>query len=56
MSYTAESQAAGRHILPDLTRAFAVLGIVLVNVAYFGGNAFLHLKRFSCPHLRIYVT
>ena len=35
MSYTAESQAAGRHILPDLTRAFAVLGIVLVNVAYF---------------------
>ena len=35
MSYTAESQAAGRHILPDLVRAFAVLGIVLVNVAYF---------------------
>jgi hypothetical protein len=35
MSYTNESQAAGRHILPDLTRAFAVIGIVLVNVAYF---------------------
>jgi len=35
MSYTTESQAAGRHILPDLVRAFAVLGIVLVNVAYF---------------------
>ena len=35
MSYIDESQAAGRHILPDLTRAFAVLGIVLVNVAYF---------------------
>lgn len=35
MSYTTESQAAGRHILPDLIRAFAVLGIVLVNVAYF---------------------
>lgn len=34
MSYTTESQAAGRHILPDLVRAFAVLGIVLVNVAY----------------------
>jgi len=34
MSYTAESQAAGRHVLPDLVRAFAVLGIVLVNVAY----------------------
>lgn len=35
MSYTTESQAAGRHILPDLVRAFAVLGIALVNVAYF---------------------
>ena len=35
MSYAKESQAAGRHILPDLVRAFAVLGIVLVNVAYF---------------------
>lgn len=35
MSYTAESQTAGRHILPDLVRAFAVLGIALVNVAYF---------------------
>ena len=34
MSYIAESQAAGRHVLPDLVRAFAVLGIVLVNVAY----------------------
>lgn len=35
MSYATQSQAAGRHILPDLVRAFAVLGIVLVNVAYF---------------------
>ena len=35
MSYAAESQAAGRHVLPDLVRAFAVIGIVLVNVAYF---------------------
>jgi len=34
MSYIEESQAAGRHVLPDLVRAFAVLGIVLVNVAY----------------------
>ncbi len=34
MSYTTESKAADRHILPDLVRAFAVLGIVLVNVAY----------------------
>ena len=35
MSYNTDSQAAGRHILPDLVRAFAVLGIALVNVAYF---------------------
>ena len=35
MSYTTECHAAGRHILPDMTRAFAVVGIVLVNVAYF---------------------
>ncbi len=35
MSYAKESQAAGRHIMPDLVRAFAVIGIVLVNVAYF---------------------
>jgi uncharacterized protein len=35
MSYITESKAAGRHILPDLVRAFAVLGIALVNVAYF---------------------
>jgi len=34
MSYIDESRAAGRHVLPDLVRAFAVLGIVLVNVAY----------------------
>ena len=34
MSYIEESQAAGRHVLPDLVRAFAVLGIVLVNIAY----------------------
>ena len=33
--YAQQSAAAGRHIMPDLVRAFAVLGIVLVNVAYF---------------------
>ena len=32
MSYIEESQAAGRHIFPDLARAFALIGIVLVNV------------------------
>ena len=35
MNYLEQSQAAGRHILPDLVRAFALFGIVLVNVAYF---------------------
>ena len=34
MSYLEESRTAGRHVLPDLVRAFAVFGIVLVNVAY----------------------
>lgn len=34
-SYTAQNIASGRHIMPDLVRAFAILGIVLVNVAYF---------------------
>lgn len=33
MTYLEESQAAGRHIFPDLTRAFALFGIALVNVA-----------------------
>lgn len=36
MNYTEQSQAAGRHIFPDLTRAFALMGIVLVNVAVIG--------------------
>lgn len=35
MTYLEQSQAAGRHIMPDLVRAFALFGIVLVNVAYF---------------------
>jgi len=44
MSYSTQSQAAGRHILPDLIRAFAVLGIVVVNVAYLAwpGEATYH--------------
>lgn len=32
MSYLEESQAAGRHLFPDLARAFALIGIALVNV------------------------
>ena len=32
--YAIQSAAAGRHIMPDLVRSFAILGIVLVNVAY----------------------
>lgn len=35
MNYVEQSHAAGRHIFPDLVRAFALFGIVLVNVAYF---------------------
>lgn len=32
MTYVEESQAAGRHIFPDLARAWALVGIGLVNV------------------------
>ncbi len=32
MTYLEESQAAGRHIFPDLARAWALFGIALVNV------------------------
>ena len=35
MSYTHENQRSGRIMLPDLVRAFALFGIVVVNVAYF---------------------
>ena len=33
MNYTAETDAAGRHVLPDLARSFALIGIALVNVS-----------------------
>ena len=36
MTYLEQNEATGRHIFPDLVRAFALFGIVLVNVAYFG--------------------
>jgi len=32
MNYHQQSAAAGRELLPDLVRAFAILGIVVVNV------------------------
>lgn len=35
MDYVEQNKATGRHIFPDLVRAFALFGIVLVNVAYF---------------------
>lgn len=35
MTYLEQNAATGRHIFPDLVRAFALFGIVLVNVAYF---------------------
>lgn len=34
MNYLDENTRTGREILPDLVRAFALLGIILVNVAY----------------------
>lgn len=33
LSYIEESRAAGRHIFPDLARAWALIGIALVNVS-----------------------
>lgn len=35
MTYLEQNAAMGRHIFPDLVRAFALFGIVIVNVAYF---------------------
>jgi len=35
MSYLEDNARTGRILLPDLVRAFALFGIVLVNVAYF---------------------
>ncbi len=35
MNYTKDSSSAGRHIMPDLVRAFAIIGIALVNVGLF---------------------
>ena len=35
MGYIEDNIASGRHVFPDLVRAAALFGIVLVNVAYF---------------------
>ncbi|MEM9667866.1 MAG: DUF418 domain-containing protein [Pseudomonadota bacterium] len=35
MTYLEQSSAAGRHIFPDLARAFALIGIAVVNVGVF---------------------
>lgn len=35
MTYLEQNTARGRNVFPDLVRAFALFGIVLVNVAYF---------------------
>lgn len=35
MNYQTDSAAAGRHIMPDLVRSFAIIGIALVNVGMF---------------------
>lgn len=35
MNYLEQNTAMGRHVFPDLVRAFALFGIVMVNVAFF---------------------
>ena len=35
MDYHTQTEAMGREIFPDLVRSFAILGIVVVNVAFF---------------------
>lgn len=35
MSYLQETEESGREVFPDLARAWALIGIALVNVAYF---------------------
>ena len=39
MSYLEETKAAGRHVFPDLARAWALFGIALVNVGLFAWPA-----------------
>lgn len=39
MSYLEETKAAGRHVFPDLARAWALFGIALVNVGIFAWPA-----------------
>lgn len=39
MSYLQETQAAGRHVFPDLARAWALFGIALVNAGVFAWPA-----------------
>ncbi|MCF6292612.1 MAG: DUF418 domain-containing protein [Robiginitomaculum sp.] len=35
MNYVTDSATAGRHIMPDMVRSFAIIGIALVNVGLF---------------------
>ncbi|MEO1659983.1 MAG: hypothetical protein AAFR51_03270 [Pseudomonadota bacterium] len=39
MSYLQETKDAGRHVFPDLARAWALFGIALVNVGLFAWPA-----------------
>ena len=41
MDYQTENKASGRQILPDLTRAFALVGIALVNVGFMAWPAMI---------------
>lgn len=51
MTYLDDNTRTGRQMLPDLVRAFALLGIVLVNVAYFAYPAELtyHAQGMNTP-------
>jgi len=35
MNYVNDNSNAGRHIMPDLVRSFAIIGIAFVNVGLF---------------------
>lgn len=51
MSYQEDNKQSGRIIMPDLVRAFALFGIVLVNVAYFAypGEVTYHAGGLNGP-------
>jgi len=47
MNYLEENSRTGRVLLPDLVRAFALLGIVLVNVAFIARRYYVSRRWFE---------